>query len=187
MRFHKIWFSCFYLLPFLLCLSGFFAYAAEFGTSDIYTASIVAARNNVPVLLYRDAQCTLCSKIEDFLVGLGTQYQTVSWPFVCPCKLRRSMLSSRMPHYSGTMSALIFIWQFYVGTSNKTALQLLQVRKDFLCHQWCLSHTLLDSFCSHLQASMNSSSFPASFLVGSFMIAAKCWYLSIIPVLFLLH
>jgi hypothetical protein len=87
MRFHKIRLSCLHPLLFLLCSSGFFAYAAEFGTSDIYTASIVAARNNVPVLLYRDAQCTLCSKIEDFLVGLGTQYQTVRRPFVCPCKL----------------------------------------------------------------------------------------------------
>jgi hypothetical protein len=61
----------------VLCLLAFIVDASEFGTSDIYTASIVAARNNIPVLLFRDAQCKLCPKVEDFLVGLGALYQTV--------------------------------------------------------------------------------------------------------------
>jgi hypothetical protein len=70
------------LLLCLICLSASIIDAAEFGTSDIYTASIVAARNNVPVLLYRDAACKLCPKIEDFLVGLGAEYQTVMTPSI---------------------------------------------------------------------------------------------------------
>jgi hypothetical protein len=65
----------------ILFFTGSIVDASEFGTSDIYTASIVAARNNVPVLLFRDAQCTLCPKVEDFLVGLGAPYQTVMTPF----------------------------------------------------------------------------------------------------------
>jgi hypothetical protein len=74
------WDICCFLLS-LLFLTGSIVDASEFGTSDIYTASIVAARNNVPVLLFRDAQCTLCPKVEDFLVGLGAPYQTVMTPF----------------------------------------------------------------------------------------------------------
>lgn len=79
----------FLLLQLLLQLSGFIClvYASEFGTSDIYTASIVAARNNIPVLLFRDAQCKFCPKVEDFLVGLGAQYQTVIIPSFCPLYL----------------------------------------------------------------------------------------------------
>jgi len=63
----------------LLLLSVFICtvHASDFGTSDIYTASIVAARNNIPVLLFRDAQCKFCPKVEDFLVGLGAEYLTV--------------------------------------------------------------------------------------------------------------
>jgi hypothetical protein len=68
----------------LLGLSAFIVDASEFGTSDIYTASIVAARNNIPVLLFRDVQCKLCPKVEDFLVGLGAQYQTVMSPSSYP-------------------------------------------------------------------------------------------------------
>jgi hypothetical protein len=71
-------------LIFLICLSGLIADASDFGTSDVYTASIVAARNNIPVLLFRDAECSLCPKVEDFLVGLGAQYQTVIRPFIRP-------------------------------------------------------------------------------------------------------
>jgi hypothetical protein len=63
---------------FLICFSVFIVDTSQFGTSDIYTASIVASRNNIPVLLFRDAQCKLCHKVEDFLVGLGAQYQTVT-------------------------------------------------------------------------------------------------------------
>jgi hypothetical protein len=77
----------------LLCLIGLSAsiiHAAEFGTSDIYTASVVAARNNVPVLLFRDAACKLCPKIEDFLVGLGAAYQTVMTPSPCKYDLQAS-------------------------------------------------------------------------------------------------
>ena len=77
------WDICCFLRT-LLCIlffTGSIVDASEFGTSDIYTASIVAARNNVPVLLFRDAQCTLCPKVEDFLVGLGAPYQTVMTPF----------------------------------------------------------------------------------------------------------
>jgi hypothetical protein len=70
------------LLCVLCCLSGLIADAADFGTSDVYTASIVAARNNIPVLFYRDAECNLCPKVEDFLVGLGAQYETVIRPFI---------------------------------------------------------------------------------------------------------
>jgi hypothetical protein len=91
----------------LLCCSVFIADAAEFGTSDIYTASIVAARNNIPVLLYRDSQCKLCPKVEDFLVGLGAQYQTVRKPFVRPSNLRNSMRLSLMPRMSGVLTSLI--------------------------------------------------------------------------------
>jgi hypothetical protein len=79
-----------YSLLCLICFSAPIIDAAEFGTSDIYTASIVAARNNVPVLLYRDAACKLCPKIEDFLVGLGAEYQTVMTPSLSIYDLQES-------------------------------------------------------------------------------------------------
>lgn len=121
------------LLLCLICLSASIIDAAEFGTSDIYTASIVAARNNVPVLLYRDAACKLCPKIEDFLVGLGAEYQTVMPPSIYDLQSSEFHLlfshTSRSKNYSDLVSfeTVIVIWQFYIGTLNKTALQLLQV------------------------------------------------------------
>jgi hypothetical protein len=96
-------------LIFLLCCSVFIADAADFGTSDIYTASIVAARNSIPVLLYRDAQCKLCPKVEDFLVGLGALYQTVRNPFVRPSNSRNTIRLSLMPRISRNLEALIAV------------------------------------------------------------------------------
>ena len=97
------------LLQLLLHFSGFIRIgsASEFGTSDIYTASIVAARNNIPVLLFRDAQCKFCPKVEDFLVGLGAKYQIVIIPSPCPPFLLGYLATNEMFLNSAVFGSLI--------------------------------------------------------------------------------
>lgn len=51
-------------LLFLICLSGLIADASDFGTSDVYTASIVAARNGVPVLLFAMRSAHFAQKLK---------------------------------------------------------------------------------------------------------------------------
>jgi len=73
----------------------------------------------------------------------------------------------------GGFGTVIVIWQFYIGTSNKTALQLLQV--SAFCDLTLLTQHSQSLFDSHLLASMNNLSSRALSSVDNFMIVAKCW------------